>query len=244
MSFFNKLFHGKKQNESLEKNPKENQSENLQESSDEIPAESDTQDDVQASASASAISTQADTPLPFGYKTGWLAIKGGTPEQVIDTLQLKNKTVANWKSGMKMAVSEGKVFVSPLIEGYVLLIGPMELELEQLGEMAKNFEELQYFVSHRVVELHSWTLFQAGELVRHYYYIGESGEVVSVGELTEEEKDLGFDSLIMSEDDDWDEVEFPDEESVLEIAAAWGVDTSMQEHQEEKSTGYVCDGIA
>lgn len=197
MSFFNKLFHGKK---------------------------------------------QADTPLPFGYKTGWLAIKGGTPEQVIDTLQLKNKIAANWQSGMKLA-GEGQTFVSPLIDGYVLMIGPMELELEQLEEMAKNFEELQYFVSHRVVELHSWTLFRAGKLVRHYYYIGESGEVESIGELTEEEKELGFDSLIMSEDDDWDEVEFPDEESVLEIAAAWGVDTSMQNHQEEKSVGYVCSGL-
>lgn len=240
MSFFNKLFHGKKQEESLEKNLQESP----KESSDEISIKSDTQDAAQTSSPASAISTQADTPLPFGYKTGWLAIKGGTPEQVIDTLQLKNKTVANWKSGMKMAVSEGQIFVPPLIDGYVLLIGPMELELEQLGEMAKNFEELQYFVSHRVVELHSWTLFRAGELLRHYYYIGESGEVVSVGELTEEEKDLGFDNLIMSEDDDWDEVEFPDEESVLEIAAAWGVDTSMQEHQQEKSTGYLCDGLA
>lgn len=236
MSFLDKLFHGKKQKENLEEHKKE--------SSDEISTESAAKPVSPSSSPAPAISAQADTPLPFGYKTGWLAIKGGTPEQVIDTLQLQNKIPANWKSGMKMAVSEGQIFVSPLIDGYVLLIGPMELELEQLGEMAKNFEELQYFVSHRVVELHSWTLFRAGELVRHYYYIGESGEVVSVGELTEEEKDLGFDKLIMSEDDDWDEVEFPDEESVLEIAAAWGVDTSMQEHQQEKSTGYLCDGLA
>lgn len=226
MSFFNKLFTGKKQEESL----------------DEMAMESAAQDTDSSPSAASEISAQADTPLPFGYKTGWLAIKGGTPEQIIDTLQLKNKISANWQSGMKLA-GEGQIFVSPLIDGYVLLIGPMELELEQLEEMAKNFEELQYFVSHRVVELHSWTLFRAGELVRHYYYIGESGEVESIGELTEEEKELDFDSLIMSEDDDWDEATFPDEESVLEIAAAWGVDTSMQNHQEEKSVGYVCSGL-
>lgn len=226
MSFFNKLFSGKKQEESL----------------DGISMESAVQGADSSPSAASEISAQADTPLPFGYKIGWLAIKGGTPEQIIDTLQLKNKIAANWQSGMKLA-GEGQTFVSPLIDGYVLLIGPMELELEQLGEMAKNFEELQYFVSHRVVELHSWTLFRAGELVRHYYYIGESGEVESIGELTEEEKELDFDSLIMSEDDDWDEVEFPDEESVLEIAAAWSVDTSMQNHQEEKSAGYVCSGL-
>ena len=125
------------------------------------------------------LSVQPDTPLPFGYKTGWLAIKGETPEQVIDKLQLENAVSANWQSGMKLVESGERIFVSPQIDGYVLLIGPVELKLKQLEEMAQSFEELQYFVSHRVVELHSWTLFRDGKLVRHYYYIGESGELIS-----------------------------------------------------------------
>lgn len=224
MSFFSKLFAGKKSEENY----------------NEISMESGVQNTDSSPDTSLDVSMEADTPLPFGYKIGWLAIKGEKPEQVIDILQLENKTLANWQSGMRLVESEEQIFVSPSIDGYVLLIGPMELELEELEEMAQNFEELQYFVSHRVVEMHSWTLFRAGKLVRHYYYIGESGEVTSIGKLTEEEKELGFDNLIMSEDDDWDEFAFPDEESVLKIAAAWSVDTSMQKHQEEKSVGYVC----
>lgn len=224
MSFFSKLFGGRKTEENF----------------NEISMESGVHNTDSSPDTSFDVSMEADTPLPFGYKMGWLAVKGETPEHVIDILQLENKTPANWKSGMSLVEAEKGIFVSPFIDGYVLVIGPVELELEELEEMAQNFEELQYFVSHRVVEVHSWTLFRAGKLVRHYYYIGESGEVTSIGELTEEEKELGFDDLIMSEDDDWDEIEFPEEESVLAIAAAWGVDTSMQNHQEEKSVGYVC----
>lgn len=68
MSFFNKLFHKKKQEENLERNPKE------------ASLESATQSVPPSTTPVSEISAQADTPLPFGYKIGWLAIKGTTPE--------------------------------------------------------------------------------------------------------------------------------------------------------------------
>jgi len=48
-------------------------------------------------------------------------------------------------------------------------------------------------------------------------------------------------------EDDWEAsledeniLYYPDEEAVLAIAKAWGVDTSFGGEQFEKSTGYVC----
>lgn len=188
------------------------------------------------------IETTPDTPQPFGFKSAWLAIKGATPQSVIETLPVSNATVANWNSGLACAYNNqsGQVFVTPELDGYVLVIGLWDLTLEQLEPIAQQFEEVQYFMSHRVVELQSWTLFQKGNLVRHYYYVGASGEVDSQGELTPQEIELGLDTLIMSEEQyDDSEHEFPDEFNVIEIAAAWGVDPSMESHREEKSTGFV-----
>lgn len=187
--------------------------------------------------------TTPDTPQPFGFKSAWLAIKGATPQSVIETLPVSNATVSNWRNGLAYAYNDqdAQVFVTPELDGYVLVIGLWDLTLEQLESLAQQFEEVQYFMTHRVVDLQGWTLFQKGNLVRHYYYVGASGEVDSKGELTPQEIELGLDTLIMSEEqyNEASEYDFPDEFNVIEIAAAWGVDPSMESHREEKSTGFV-----
>ncbi len=197
-------------------------------------------------ADAGKISTTPESPLPFGYKTCWLAVKNTTPQKVMEALSLKDTAVANWESGLQFSYeydgdpSDGDhVFVTPVLDGYVLAIGLWDLTLEQLEPIAQKFDEVQYFMSHGVVDVQSWTMFREGKLVRRYFYIGESGEVESSGELTPQERELGLDNLLMSEDPDWDEVEFPDEEHVLAVAAAWGVDPRMESHSGETSTGFI-----
>lgn len=188
-----------------------------------------------------------DKPQPFGYKSSWLCIKGTTPEQVISALGLKNSIPANWASGM--AQLRDKVFVSPVVRGYVLVIGyntfqggDADSEIEVLAAAAKNFAEMQCFATHRVVDFHTWAKFVDGELVRAYGWLGESGEVyLNQGDITSEEDELGFDGFIQSDDDDWDSVEFPDEELVIEIAAAWGVDPMFSDGDYEYGVGYLCD---
>ncbi len=188
-----------------------------------------------------------DKPQPFGYKSSWLCIKGTTPEQVISALGLKNSVPANWASGM--AQLRDKVFVSPVVRGYVLVIdydtfqgGDADAEIDALTASARNFAEMQCFATHRVVDFHTWAKFVDGELVRAYGWLGESGEVyLNQGDITSEEDELGFDGFIQSDDDDWDSVEFPDEESVIEIAAAWGVDPMFSDGDYEYGVGYLCD---
>ena len=61
------------------------------------------------------------------------------------------------------------------------------------------------------------------------------------GPLTPEEIALGAERFpTKGEDCDRDDVDFPDEETVLSLAAAWGVDTSFSEKEYPPALGWVC----
>lgn len=189
--------------------------------------------------------TFPDKPQPFAFRNYWLCVKSENPEAVISALGLKNSVSANWESGL----SQRKVFVSPCINGYVLVIGYLtmlggnaETEMNRLRAAAQSFPEMQCFSFQSTVDFYAWAKFVGGELVRSYGWLGESGEIyMNSGAITPEEQELGFDSFIQSDDDDWEAVEFPDEDSVTNIAAAWGVDPWFSEGQYDCGVGYVCD---
>lgn len=189
-----------------------------------------------------------DKPHPFGFKTSWICVKCDSSEQVIDALGLKNAARANWQVGL--AQTRDRVFVSPPLNGYVLAVGygtfgimpSVDRELEALKAVAAKFDEVQCFSSHRVSDFYAWAKFVKGQLVRGYGWNGGDGMVyLNEGEITSEEKTLGFDGFIQSEDDDWESVEFPDEESVVEIAAAWGVDPLFNDCDYPEAFGYISD---
>ncbi|MBP3609446.1 MAG: hypothetical protein J6J42_03815 [Lachnospiraceae bacterium] len=186
------------------------------------------------------ITTEPDEPAFLGYKTSWLAVKNSTPEEVMEKLQLGNVQVANWESGLEVR-RFGKVFVSPVMDGYVIVSDMEELadDVERLRETAGLFDEMLFFATYRIVDLHTWAKFKKGETVRRYYFLGESGEVESEGEMTPEERELGFGSYLTSEEDDWETVEFANEDSVMAISKAWGIDPWFESHKGERSTGFV-----
>lgn len=193
------------------------------------------------------ILTEPDTPIPFGMKISWLAIKADDPESVMDKLGCTDRKVCNWRSGFDVMYNSAQVFVTPCLDGYVLVLNydrpANEMDMGLLQEFAAQFQEIQYFSTHRVVELCCWVKFTDGELVRSYYYLGESGEVYwNEGELTAEERELGLTSLPCGDmdEDDWDNVTFPDEELVDQLAGKWGVDPYMGKYQDTRSTGYLC----
>lgn len=182
-----------------------------------------------------------DSPLPFGYKTGWLCIQSDDPQTVMEALSLWDSTPCNWAEGLKQAGEGGKVFVSPSLDGYVLVVGWTEEKLENLSPLAAGSPQLQYFASHRVADYYAWAKYEDGKLLRGYAYVGDRDEVAwDQGELTPEEIALGAERFPkMGEECDWDEVEFPDEETVLALAAAWGVDTSFEEKEYPAALGWV-----
>lgn len=185
-----------------------------------------------------------DKPVPFGYKNSWLCIKADSPEEVIAKMGLKNPRVSNWNDGVYG--NHNDVFVSPVLDGYVLVVrwegDILDTNPARLDELAKKFTELQFFSTHRVSDYHVWAKYVGGEMIRGYGYCGGNGEVfLNNGGVTPEEEELGLDNLIPDSDADWDSYDFPDEENVLEIAAAWGIDTLFHKKTYPESTGYLCD---
>lgn len=190
-----------------------------------------------------------DTPIPFGFKTSWIAVKADNPQTVMDRLGCSDRRVCNWQSAFDIifdnSTAAGTVFVTPSLDGWVLILNydkpANDYDMGRLKQIASEFEDVQYYASHRVVELSCWVKFENKELVRAYYYIGESGEVPwNEGALTTDEEEIGLTMLPDEVIEDWDNVTFPDEESVIQLAAKWSVDTTFEKYQGTKSTGFIC----
>lgn len=187
------------------------------------------------------VSAVPDMPVPFGYKTLWLAIRTEDPEAVAGALGLSAPRPCNWRSGLDaVGLDDAWAFVTPPVEGWVLVVSQGLPHLEGGGQgewrrlmegLAAEFRDVQYFLTHRVVEFHAWARWVDGVLVRSYAYLGESGEVLlDEGELTPDEVDNGliFTDPGGSESEEegfWEreDLEFPSEEDVHQVAAAWSV---------------------
>lgn len=187
-----------------------------------------------------------DTPVSFGYNTVWLCVRADSPEEVIEKLGLKNARQSSWKDAFKEigGISE-KVFVSPVLDGYVLAVNwGIDILTEnpaRFNEVGAMFTEAHYFAVQNVVDYYMWTKFSGGRMVRGYCWCGESGEVLlNTGELTPEETTLGLTNLIPDSDADWDNYEMPEEDTVMKIAAAWGIDT-LHIDKYPASAGFLCD---
>lgn len=185
-----------------------------------------------------------DKPVPFGYKNSWLCVRANSPEEVIEKVGLKNPRIGGWNDGVYG--KHNGVFVSPVLDGYVLVVGwegdILDTDPARLDELANKFSELQFFSTHRVSDYHVWVKYADGEMIRGYGYCGGNGEVfLNKGEVTSEEEELGLDNLLPDIEADWDDYEFPDEENVLEVAAAWGIDTLFHKKTYPESTGFICD---
>lgn len=190
----------------------------------------------------SAVDCVPDTPMPFGYKSSWLCVRSDSPEDVIEKLGLKNAVKCSWKYGFTN-LNHG-TFISPVLDGRVLVIGwgydIITEDPARLDKVGAAFPEVQFFSSHRVSDYYTWVRYVSGKKVRAYCWCGGDGEVlVNEGEPTAEEKALGFTNFLPGTDYDWDKYDTPDEETVVEIAAAWGIDT-LNLDKYPVSTGFYC----
>lgn len=185
-----------------------------------------------------------DFPVPFGYKSNWLCVKSDNPLEVIEKLGLQNAEPSNWDKGIEMAYN-GYRFVSPVLDGYVLVVNfgmdTLTLAPELLDDKAKEFSELQFFVTQRVSDYHAWVKYVNGEMLRGYGWCGCDGTVfLNRGEPTPEEVELGFTNLLPDDNADWSNYVTPDEEYVLGISSAWGIDPSFSAKDYPKGMGYIC----
>lgn len=169
----------------------------------------------------------------FGYKTAWLAVRGGDADGVFAALGARPHKEVDWVSGLDRSyVSDEWLVATPPLPGaqdslWLLVTGRWLLLREPIVDaVALSTEldtEVQYFGSHRVSEYHRWTRAVRGILVRSFAHAGMTGETtIWFGDPDPTELGLGLpagppgpdDSLVVGEED------------VMRIAAAWSVNPS------------------
>lgn len=191
-----------------------------------------------------ASDTVEDAPVSFGYKCVWFAIKSTDRDEVAKILGLKNPVESNWQKGIKEAFG-GAVFITPPIDGWILAVGwglpagdsveGMEKVTNLANILSLHFGEAQFFCTHRVVAYHCWMKSVNRKLERLYSYLGEKGENIAIsGQLTDAEKDYNlintFSEEAQSEDYfEREDLVYPDEEMVMEIAGAWSINPQLIE---------------
>ena len=167
-----------------------------------------------------------DQAIDFAYKVNWFAIASNDSSLVIEALQAKSYQVANWESGLGVAIpslnkrdKRNWIFVSPPLEGWVLVVGTglpypvmhtedrhdgIGQQFDKLAQrLAQKFDDVQFFGSYRVVGFIAWARFLKGEMVRVFSF-GE-GLYANLGKQTPEEVLLKLpclDGLNLSEAED------------------------------------------
>jgi hypothetical protein len=164
---------------------------------------------------------------PFGYKMSWIAIRFEDGNSISETLGLRNVQRIGWVDGVAAAYVGG-LFVTPSVGGFTFVVGP-EASLGSAQLIGDRLGcEVQVFESYRNSDNVIWERFQKESGLRSFRF--SDGEFVNVGELTDVEKKIGLEEFVSVWGSDVDELPddlfMPSEESVLQVAASWGIDPS------------------
>jgi len=134
-------------------------------------------------------------PILLENPKAWLAIKAETAQEVQAALGLHHALPCSWAEGLELATEE-KLFISPPVEGWVLVFGaPLPDPADDIDEFFKFILDLSrkaglviYFRAERVFDQHAWVKAINGRIVRAYAWADEA--LWNQGELTQAERDL------------------------------------------------------
>ncbi|MEN1679780.1 MAG: hypothetical protein AAGJ46_09305 [Planctomycetota bacterium] len=164
-----------------------------------------------------------DSPVSFGHEMAWLAVKAGEHSTVVDALPINEVHVANWRTGLE-AISRGHTYVTPVLDGWVLVASKNLPRHEESGEnplvleLARRFEEVQFFASHEEHDcLFLWSRFRGGEEERTFIFSIEqaAGVACERGRPSAEEVELGLTSF--------DYKNRPELSDVQRLASKWSI---------------------
>ena len=136
-------------------------------------------------------------PSIFSTPPRWMAVRSGNPYVVQAALGLHKPTPCSWEEGLT-ATHERKLFISPSINGWVLVIGsrlpdPSE-DVDRcfrfLLDLSRKVGHVQFFSLNRVVNHHAWVQLQHGQVLRAYAWAGKT--IWNQGRKTTAEMELGL----------------------------------------------------
>jgi hypothetical protein len=178
-----------------------------------------------------------ETMVGFGYKQAWLAVRDGDAASVTSALDLRDLGPVPWRDGIDLAyLTDDRLALTPPLPGaggsrWLLVTGRGLLRPDRgvdTGSLCATLgREVQFFVTHRVLELHRWERAVDGALVRRFAYLGETGEVTAwSGDPDATELGIGLPST----PDDGTTV-LVSERDVMHVAGAWSVDPTRLDGQ-------------
>lgn len=202
------------------------------------------EDAFQPASTACSISFRS--PL-FEQPSRWLVVKANDPALVQAALRLHHPVPCSCEEGLAEA-RDDKLFISPSIGGWVLVIGaglPGPFEdvdscFRFLNGLSRKLGLVQFFSANRVVHHHAWVLMEKGRVYRAYAWGGET--LWNQGPVTAAEKDLGLRCFDYGGEQEYfavkDEVA-GNTEKVGQLAARWSVDPAALCASSSKSRGIV-----
>jgi hypothetical protein len=185
--------------------------------------------------------------LVFEQPSRWLVVKAKDPATVQAALNLHHPTPCSWEEGLVEA-RDDKLFISPSISGWVLVVGPglpgpfedVDKCYRFLTSLSRKLGQVQFFSASRVVPQHAWALLESGRVFRAYAWSGET--LWNQGILTAAEKELDlrcFDygseqNLFVVKDD-----LAANSERIGQLAARWSIDPTAVGHGAWSGRGIV-----
>jgi hypothetical protein len=180
---------------------------------------------------------QVEKMVGFGAKQAWLAVRDGDADAVIAALGLRDLGTVDWRDGIDLAyLTDDRLVLTPLLPGadgarWLLVTGRWLLRTDRYLDVAELSSalgtEVQSFATHRVIELHWWAKAIAGDTVRAFEYVGESGEVnIWRGTPDEVERGLGLPATLNDETS-----VLLSEHDVMRVAKQWSVDPTALDGQ-------------
>ncbi len=181
----------------------------------------------------------------------WIAIRSRNLTAVQKALGLDNPTPCSWTEGISRA-HERKLFVSPPVNGWVLVIGPrlpdpsedVDACFRFLLRLSRDLGEVQFFSVNRVLGHHAWARFENGRALRGYAWGGET--LWNQGAQTWAERKLGLKCFAYFEGSrpHYAELELirANAERIMPLAAIWSVDpTSVDDTTMSDALGIAGD---
>lgn len=194
--------------------------------------------DRESDRSFRGISSTSFHSLVFEQPSRWLVVKAKDPAVVQAALNLHHPTPCSWEEGLSEA-RDDKLFISPSIHGWVLVVGPglpgpfedVDHCFRFLTGLSRKLGQVQFFCASRVVPQHAWALLESGRVYRAYAWSGET--LWNQGTLTAAEKELDMRCFDYGADQNLFLIKedlAANSERIGQLAARWSIDPTAGGH--------------
>lgn len=133
----------------------------------------------------------------FSLPSRWLAIRSSNPHAVQEALGLQQPQPCSWEEGLN-AAHEHKLFISPPVGGWILVMGStlpepgddVDRTFRFLLELSRKLGHVQFFSVSRAVNHHAWAQVEDGAVIRAYAWAGRT--LWNQGRQSRAEMELGL----------------------------------------------------